>query len=433
MKTTFYSFSFGCRVNQAEKEELDRQLVNRGYEFNSINPALYIINTCSVTHKAEREARQLIYQTKKKYPETKIIVTGCAATNWIKTNTTLHEVEMIIDNKQKEYLAELIDKRLGKDLSTHSTSDSQHVYTQPLINDKYLASKRIIIKIQDGCQRFCSFCIVPYLRGLPRSTSIQQIVEKVKSFPDMQEVILTAINTEAYGYDTKEPFIDLLKAVIDQTSVPRISFGSIHPWSINEEFFEFYKTYVDKKRLVNFFHIPLQSGCDKMLQIMKRGYTRAEFMEKLQKIADINPFAFIGTDVIVGFLDENEKDFTDTYEFLEKTPISKFHIFRFSKRQHTAAYYLSKRLPEPTPQEKQKRAKALADLNTKKYQQFLDKHVNNTFTTLFLEKREESLQHGLLDNQIPVLVETEKDLTGEIKPVTILRCKNGQLFGKIDT
>ena len=154
---------------------------------------------------------------------------------------------------------------------------------------------------------------------------------------------------------------------------------------------------------------------------MKRGYTREEFIKKLQKIAQLNPFAYIGTDVIVGYLDEND----------EETPISKMHIFRFSKREHTAAYYMAKRLNEPTPQEKQKRAKALASLNEKKQAVFMQKHVNNTFEALFLEQRDGDIQDAVLQNQVPIKIKTGKDLRGSIQNIKVIEYKNKYLFGTI--
>lgn len=438
MQKTFYSYSFGCRVNQAEKEALDRQLMNLGYEFDEQKPELYIINTCSVTHKAEREAKQMIYQVRKKHPETRIVVMGCAATNWIKTKTTVDGVDMMIDNQSKEYVASLIQKRLNNkdvlaDQGLSSAEITHNAHKSFTYQDKFLGSKRVIIKIQDGCQRFCTYCIVPYLRGLPKSIPIQTIVDTINNLEgELQEVVLTAINTEAYGYDTKtENFNDLLKAVLEKTNSPRMSFGSIHPWSINDEFFQLYEEYKNSKRFVHFFHIPLQSGSNKMLGLMKRNYTREEFVEKLHKIADMNPFAFIGTDVIVGFLEENDKDFQDTYDFMANTPISKFHVFRYSERQHTAASYLGKRLSEPDVETKKKRAKALTDLGIRKYKQFLQKHIGHNFEALVLEKRDEEVQHGLLENQIPIKIKTSENFKGEIKNVQVEEYKNGSLIGKI--
>lgn len=453
MVSTFFSYSFGCRVNEAEKEEIDRQMLKAGFQYSSQNPLIYIINTCSVTHKAEREARQHIYQIKRKFPASKIIVTGCSATYWKKNNLVSDlPVDEIFDNLQKEYLVTLLLNRLSK----QPNSNLSGLNSGKIVN-KFIDSGRLLVKIQDGCQRFCSFCIVPYLRGKPKSEKIKEIVKKIYSLSsraersdlnhkeiassprvlgaprndNVSEVILTAINTEAFGHDTGETFIDLAQSVIDKTRVPRISFGSIHPWSINKEFFTFYQSVLPKKRLVDFFHIPLQSGSNKILTLMKRGYTREEMIEKLMSITRLNDFAFIGTDIIVGFLEENDKDYEDTYNFLKESPINKFHVFRFSKRQNTAAYYLSERLYEAPDQVKRERAKKLIELGIKKYQLFLQKHLNKDFTALFLKKRENGFQEALLSNQIPVVIKTNKDNLSEIKNVRITEYKNERLFGTI--
>ncbi len=428
MNRTFYSYNFGCRVNQAEKERFDEELLRLGYKYSDDHPNIYVINSCSVTHKAEREARQLIYQIKRKSPETKIIVTGCAATNWIKQGIKVPDADYIIDNTNKEYVASLIEKNILQ--KEHEIK--KDIPAKPLAHDKFINSGRVFIKIQDGCQRFCTYCIVPYLRGLPKSKSIERITEEIKSYEKhVKEACLVAINTEAFGYDTKEKFVDLINNVLHNTNIARLSFGSVHPWSVNDEFFDFYKKNKDNDRLVKFLHIPLQSGSNKMLQLMKRGYSREEFVEKLHTIHTINPMSFIGTDVIVGYLDETDKDFEDTYSFLEQTPIRKFHVFRFSKRNHTAAFYMSKRLNEPSAETKLKRAKALAELGKKKYEAFLQTHVGKTFSALLLEKREGEWQHGLLSNQIPVMVKTEKNFAGEIKKVKITAKKDDNLRAAI--
>lgn len=430
---TFDSFSFGCRVNQAEMEALDRELMQKGYAKKAEKPDIYILNTCSVTHKAEREARKHIYNLKRQFPDTKVVVTGCAATNWAKTNTNVNGVDYLVDNKSKEHVAELLEKKynLGLTLPKIQIDKRYDEASENAATDKFMRSKRVIIKIQDGCHRFCSFCIVPYLRGLPQSTKIEDIVSQIQSYPEYVEAILTAINTEAYGRDTGESFVDLIDAILTRTDIPRISFGSIHPWTFQEDFFDVYRKYAHTNRFVDFFHIPLQAGSDNMLRLMKRGYTRDEFIEKLNLIKDINEFAFIGTDVIVGFLEETEQDFEDTYSFLEKTPISRFHVFRFSKREHTAAYYLSKRLKQPSPAVKKARSQRLRELSDKKYAAFQEKHVNKTFETLILERKDGDYQQGLLSNQMLTWIKTEKDFTGELKNVRIYDYRNGELFGKI--
>lgn len=427
MKKTFSSFSFGCRVNQAEQEEIDKQLVSFGFLKTEDNPSLFIINTCAVTGKAEREARQLINQTRRKWPKTKIAISGCAATHWIKQRKKISHVDYVFDNTSKEYLACLLLQKLNLKISTKT-----NLFIPETRMDKYLRSGRLLVKIQDGCHRFCTFCIVSYLRGQPKSRKIEDIIAKIKqNKKDIKEVILTAINTEAFGLDSGENLINLIKTIIDQTSIERVSFGSIHPWSITDEFIDFYKKIAHNKRLVNFFHIPLQSGSNKILSFMKRGYTREELLEKLNSIKKINPLVLIGTDIIVGFLEEEDDDFEETYNFLKESPISKFHIFRFSKREGTAAYFMAKRLNEPSGYIKKKRAKILAELAREKYQKFLQKHIGNAFKALFLTKRRNGFQQALLDNQTPVWIETNNNIAGEIKTVKIERLKRDTLLGKM--
>ena len=454
---TFYSYSFGCRVNEAEKEEIDRQMIKSGFKFDIKKPDVYIINTCSITQKAEREARQLIYQVKKQLPDTKIVITGCAATYWLK-NKLYPDLasDLLVDNVNKEFLVKLIKNRLFQPATPDLVGRGGEIRSS---TNKFLGSGRMMIKIQDGCQRFCSYCIVPYLRGTPKSYEIKEIINKINSLSSrakrsdlnrkeiassptaprndiISEVILTAINTEAFGLDTGESLTELLKKVIDKTNIPRISLGSVHPWSVNDDFFDFYRKYLPKRRLVNFFHIPLQLASNKILNLMKRGYTKEEFVEKLNKLAAINPFAMIATDIIVGFFEESDSDFADTYNFLKESPIVKFHVFRYSKRNNTAGFYMAKRLKEPSPKEKAKRAKALIDLGKRKYEEFMKKNVGRESTVLLLEKKINGYQEGLLDNQLPIWIVKTSRITpygceNRFTTVKITAFKNGKLFGKL--
>ncbi len=429
----FFSYSFGCRVNEAEKEEIDRQMTQAGFSFGMTDQSINIVNTCAVTAKAEREARQYIYQLKKKYPRSKIVVTGCAATYWKKKRVDKQlPIDLLVDNPEKEFLVKIITNRL-LDQSPAGRGDQIMVGETNQITSKFLKSKRAMIKIQDGCQRFCSYCIVPYLRGSPKSFLIRDIIKKIRFLKNIQEVILTAINTEAFGYDTGETLIQLIDQVINKTSIPRISFGSIHPWSFDQKFLNYYKKILKKKRLINFFHIPLQSGSNKILSLMKRDYTMQEFAWKVREIKKINPYALVATDIIVGFLDENDKDFAKTYDFLEKNFIDKFHVFRFSNRTNTASFYMKKRLSETPFIAKIQRARALADLSKKKYQLFLQKLIDKKYSSsaLFLDKLENGHQQALLDNQVAIWVKTSNNLTGKIKNIQVVKLGINNLFGKI--
>ena len=428
-RLTFSSYSFGCRVNQAEREEIDKKMIQAGFIYDNNQPDIFIINSCAVTEKAERDVRQLIYKIKKENKKCYLVMTGCAATYWQKNNLFQKlSIDLLVNNSEKNFLVNLlkvaVDNR-GDCLGVGRTIQKSIIF------DKFLSSGRYLIKIQDGCHRFCSFCIVPYLRGLPQSKKINDIIKEINQQKNFKEVILTAINTEAYGKDTGESFVDLLEGIFEKTKVPRISFGSIHPLTINNDFLKFYRQIVSKNRLVNFFHIPIQSGSNKILKLMKRGYQKEEVIERVHSINRLNDFALIGTDIIVGFLDESDQDFQETYELLENLPIAKFHIFRFSKRKGTVAYYLSKKLKEPDSQTKLKRSKILIELGKKKYYKFLEKQIGLDSLALFLNKKIGDYQEALLQNQVPVYVKTEKNLTGEIRRVKIIEFKKEKLFGKI--
>ncbi len=432
MNKTFNIFSFGCRVNEAEKQILEKAMFEAGFSINLSEPTFCIVNTCAVTIKAEREARQLVYRLRRDYPQAKIVITGCAATYWKNNQLNLKlPIDLLVGNSNKKDLVRfLILAYPSIFLSNNQDHPTGRLgWNKP--NDKFIKSGRIPIKIQDGCQRFCSYCIVPFLRGQPQSERISGLESRVKNLPDnTMEVILTAINTEAFGLDTKEKFIDLIKTIVDKTNIARISFGSINPWSITNEFLQFYQRYLPEKRLVNFFHIPLQSGSNKILTLMKRGYTRKDYAEKLNVLYRINPFTLITTDIIVGFLDETDKDFQETYDFLKNSPISRFHVFRFSIRKNTAAYFMAKKLKEPSVSNQKKRAKLLRNLSEKKFDRFLSGLANYSSTALFINKSKGDFQQALLDNQVVAWIKTSKNLNGEIKNVKILEYKTGELFGK---
>lgn len=353
------SFSFGCRVNEAEKQLLDKQLIDAGFSWDEKHPAFYIINSCAVTGKAEREVRQHIYQTRKKYPKTTIIVTGCSATLWMKHNTKPDGADYWIDNTKKSTIPELLTK-----LSKKNKWILKQVQDDKENHDKFLNSGRMMVKIQDGCDRFCSYCVVPFTRGRVTSRTISDIVAEIQKSPiSIQEVILTAINTEYFGKDTGETLMQLVDSILTHTKIDRVSFGSIHPWSITPEFLSWYKKNKDNPRFVHFFHIPIQSGSNTILKYMNRNYTREKILDRLNELHSINPKALIATDVIVGFPGETEKEFQETYDFLKLSPITKFHVFRYSPRPGTAAIKFQN---EPTSQDKRERSQKLIELGKEK-------------------------------------------------------------------
>lgn len=431
MKQTFCSFSFGCRVNIAEKIQIHKELMQLGWIQSENHPMVYIINSCAVTAKAEREVRQHIYQVRKKFPKTKIIVTGCAATLWLKQKNIPNGADYLLENAKKPAVVSFI-RQLFNPSSVYQCVNTVTYASQQgeYCHDKFVASGRYVVKIQDGCSRYCSYCIVPYLRGKPTTRTITEIMSEIQAHEKhIQEVILTAINTEYFGIGSNETLTKLISSIMKKTIVPRISLGSIHPWSINSAFIEWFKKTSQKKRLVCYLHIPIQSGSDIVLQRMHRGYTSRDIMRKLQDLYASNPYTLFGTDIIVGFPGETEKEFRQTYEWLKNSPIQKFHIFRFSKRFGTEAEQLERHCGEISYAEKRKRGDTLTKLGKRKYNSFLRTHIGKTFPALILISGNNSFREALLDNQIPVWVKNSHMQSGIISDVYITSEKNGQLFG----
>lgn len=417
------SYSFGCRVNEAERQSFDQQLVTAGFSWNEKNPSFYIINSCAVTGKAEREVRQHIYHIRKKFPNTILITTGCSATLWKREQNTPSGSDYFLDNAEKETLVDLV-----LSLSKQATT----VNLKQKIPDKFLTSGRMMIKIQEGCNRFCSYCIVPYLRGPLRSSTIFDIVKHILSSKEhVSEVILTAINTEGFGKDTGETLPQLIETILKNTKVERVSFGSIHPWSLTDTFLPWYQQHTSDPRFVHFFHIPVQSGSDKILNLMGRQYNTANILGILKKLRSLNPHALIATDVIVGFPGETKKEFEETYLFLKNSPIDKFHIFRYSKRPGTTASVYGKKYREPLSEEKIRRANRLLVLGKKKYSAFLKTHVVHVFPALFLAAHTEKFQEALLDNQVPIRVRTKAVSPGTIQLVHVDSFRKNLLFGSV--
>lgn len=429
MKKTFQSFVFGCRVNEAERIKMDKELVEAGFSVDLASPSFLVINTCAITGKAEREAKQLIYQLRKEHPEAKIVITGCSSTLWKKYLTGDDKLaDIVVPNEQKNSLVDLLLSQSGKGPTMSASPD---LPVSEAVGDKFRHSNRLLVKIQDGCHRFCAYCIVPYLRGLPQSERIQNIIKYINSFvPVPSEVVLSAINTEAFGKDTTETLTDLIAHVLRDTTVPRIAFGSIHPWSITNEYIRYYQnTLADEKRFIHFFHVPIQSGSQPILQLMKREYNIKDVIEKLSLIKKINANAFIATDVIVGYLGETDAFFEETYTLLEKSPISRFHVFRFSNRPHTAAFYLKKEFTEPSMEKKKQRSDRLIALSKKKYQIFIETQVGRSCMALVIAKHENGFR-VLLDNHVEGILPTKHSLPGERVRVTILTAKDGYVVCK---
>jgi threonylcarbamoyladenosine tRNA methylthiotransferase MtaB len=338
MSKTFLAINFGCRVNMAETNQWSQHLINQGFKVTTDNPDLILVNTCSVTKKGEVESLGKIRNLQKKYPQAKIIATGCANLDKIKN---LKNIDTI-DNKEKETIL----KKLNS------------IYT-PQIKDKFTLSHRYLLKIQSGCTQFCSYCIVPFKRqqlfSLPIDQAIKSTNQAVKN--GYKEVIITGVNLEEYKYG----FSNLIEAILKETEIKLITFGSIPINCIDQKFIKLLKNKKFTNRISHFLHIPIQSGSDKILNLMKRPYNSKQIKKTFNKLQNIPDISF-GTDIIVSFPSENKKDFQDTFDLCQQINFKKIHCFRYSPRPNTQALILFNDSPKITIQESKNRSAQIRSL-----------------------------------------------------------------------
>jgi len=336
-KKTFLAVNFGCRVNSAETNQWSQILINQNYLPTTFNPDLIIINTCSITKKGDLESLGKVRSLQQEYPQAKIFVTGCANLEKIKNIPNV----FIYQNNQKEELL--------KDLNSSYT---------PQIKDKFSHTNRFLLKIQSGCTQFCSYCIVPFRRTKLWSLEIEKAVETVqKAIQDgYQESIITGVNIDQYEYD----FSDLIKNILEQTDIKLISFGSIPLNCIDDKFIELLKKYPN--RISNFLHIPIQSGSNKILKLMNRPYTKKDIIKKIYDLRSMTKDLKLGTDIIVGFPTETEKDFQETLKLCQKIGFSKIHTFKYSSRPNTKAKIIHDTNPKISKEILKSRSQQIRDL-----------------------------------------------------------------------
>jgi threonylcarbamoyladenosine tRNA methylthiotransferase MtaB len=323
MSKTFLAVNFGCRVNAAETNQWSQVLINKGFlpSKTKDQPSIIIINTCSITKKGELESLGKVRSLHKKYPETKIYVTGCTNFKKIKNIPNV----AIYNNKQKEILL----KKLNSSYS-------------PKIKDKFSNTHRFILKIQSGCTQFCSYCIVPFKRPKLWSLKIDQAVKTTKKaiLDGYKEIIITGINIDKYQYN----FSDLIENILKKTNIKLISFGSIPINCIDENFINLFKSY--PHRLSHFLHIPIQSGSNKILKLMNRPYTSQKIKKTINDLKSNIQNLKLGTDIIVGFPTETEKDFQKTLYLCKDINFSKIHVFKYSPRPNTKAKIIHQNNPK---------------------------------------------------------------------------------------
>ncbi len=415
-------FTLGCRVNQYETEAMTEAFIKSGYEVADFNDVcdVYVVNSCTVTAMGDKKSRQAIRRAKRLAPESVTVIAGCYAQAMKKEGKTLKEADIILGTDMKgkaveaveNYLKEKQQIVLVEDLNNHRTFCETPLTT-------YQAKTRAMLKIEDGCDRFCSYCIIPYVRGPVRSRNPKEIEKELKILGqnNFKEIVITGIQVAAYGKDLKEDIslIDIIEMAAAEKSIERIRLGSLEPVVITEEFMTRAKK---TGKLCPSFHLSLQSGCDSVLKRMNRRYTTEEYKNAIDLIRKFYPDAGITTDIIVGFPGETEDEFKSSLEFAEKIAFSHIHVFPYSIREGTKAALMEGQLDKAVKEERVKKMSAVAQ---KTKETFINSIVGKTYPVLFEQEVEKGIFEGYTPNYMAIRMKSDADISHEIIDVTVTR------------
>ncbi|MDY5211649.1 tRNA (N(6)-L-threonylcarbamoyladenosine(37)-C(2))-methylthiotransferase MtaB [Intestinibacter sp.] len=427
-KVAFYTL--GCKVNQYETEAMLELFEKEGYEKAETEDYadVYVINTCTVTHMSDRKSRQYIRRMKKKNPDAIIAVVGCYSQVSPEEILSIDEVNLVMGTNDRKKIVEEVKKiDASRKVSTVDDIMKVKAFEEIEIN-KTNGKTRAFLKIQDGCDRYCSYCIIPYARGRVRSRDLESIVKEVENLAanGYKEVVLTGIHVASYGKDIKDTdikLLDVIKQINDIDGIERIRLSSVEPILFTNEFVEAVST-MDK--VCPHYHLSLQSGCDETLKRMKRRYTTEEYKTIVDRLRANIPNVSITTDVIVGFPGETNEEFDKTYEFLKDIELTHMHIFKYSPRKGTPAATMENQVD---PSTKHDRSEKLLKLNEENFEKFGQKMLNKEFNVLFEQKVGDNKYEGLTENYVKVIVESDKDLSEQILKVKITDVKNEFLEG----
>lgn len=380
-------------------------------------PDIFIINTCSVTENADKKCRKVVREARSISPEAYIAIIGCYAQLKPKEIAEIPGVDAVLGAAEKFRLLELLDGFVRKPGTAVFSSDIESINafnTAYSLHDR----TRTFLKVQDGCDYSCSFCTIPLARGNSRSDTIANIVNTAKAIAqtEVKEIVLTGVNTGDFGIQDghrKEHFIDLIRALDKVEGIDRFRISSIEPNLLTDEIIEFLAA---SQRFVPHFHIPLQSGSDKILKLMRRRYLRNVYESRVAKIKSALPHACIGADVIVGFPGETQDDFLETYRFINELDVSYLHVFTYSERDHTLAATMTGSVPEKVRAE---RSKMLHILSDKKRRKFYEENIGRQATVLFENDIEGGQMHGFTENYIRVAAAYDPLLINELKTVRL--------------
>ena len=414
------SLHCGCKVNQYETNGMIQKFQDAGYEIVEFDDCadIYIINTCTVTNMSDRKSRQILRQAKKNNPQSVVVAVGCYVQVAKEDVEKIPEVDFGLGTNEKANIVNCVEEYIENKNIEKIEDDVMHDKEyKDYGNITFTEKTRAVIKVQDGCDRFCSYCIIPYARGRVRSRKPENVIEEIKKISQkgIKEVVITGIHVASYGkdFETSYRLIDLLEEINKIDGIERIRLGSIEPLLLTEEFL---KRLIKLEKMCHHFHLSLQSGCTETLMRMNRRYTAEEFEEIVKRIRRFYSDAILTTDIIVGFPGETEEEFNKTYEFLKRICFYKMHIFKFSPRKGTVAEKMENQIPGDV---KEKRSKVLLELSNKNEISYQKQYLGKEVEVLFEEKDDEYYK-GHTANYIMVEAKSNKDISNKIIKVKII-------------
>lgn len=410
-------YTLGCKLNFAETSSIGKSLKQAGIRTarKGEKADIIVVNTCSVTEVADKKCRQAIHKLVKANPGAYVIVTGCYAQLKPDTVADIDGVDLVLGAEQKgdlmDYLVTLEKSSHGEAITT-ATKDIRKFSPSCSRGDR----TRYFLKVQDGCDYFCSYCTIPFARGRSRNGKIADLVKQAEEVAAEggKEIVLTGVNIGDFGKTTGETFLDLIKELDNVEGIERYRISSIEPNLLTDEIIEFVST---SKRFMPHFHIPLQSGCDEVLKLMRRRYDTSLFASKIEKIRKLMPNAFIGVDVIVGTRGETPEYFETAYNFIKSLDITQLHVFSYSERPGTQALKIDYVV---SPEEKHKRSQRLLELSDIKLKDFYSRHIGKEAIVLSEHSKAGVPMHGFTDNYIRVELDAD-----DIKDNSLIKVRLG--------
>ena len=414
MKTVAFC-TLGCKVNQYETNAMMQKMIEAGYKVVDFETKadIYIINTCTVTNMADKKSRQMLRRVKEINPEAILVAVGCYAQVAKEKLEQIAEIDLILGINEKNDIVKYVEQA------------SKNTYVSDVLHQTefldfgdvtYTEKTRAVIKVQDGCNQFCSYCIIPYARGRIRSRKPESVIKEITDVAKegIKEVVITGIHIASYGKDfnTEYRLIDLLEEIQKVDGIQRIRLGSLEPTLITEEFVTRLKKL---SKICDHFHLSLQSGCNETLKRMNRKYTTDQFRHVVELLRNAYPEVHLTTDVIVGFPGETEEEFNKTYEFLKEIKFYKMHVFKYSPRSGTVAAKMPNQIDGKIKEERSNKLIELSDENEKEYnQKYIGKEVE-----VLLEEREGEYLKGHTTNYMVVKMKTNENLENTIQKVTV--------------